>query len=297
LALVKQMETDRVVLRPRAGLLPARNIRRKMVAAGSVFQIAVRVEQAERDSILPDSFLVVEDIDDRGLQCRWVSRFKNPLDERTAADWIAVGARPTRPATEFQLVRDDRGAPKPFAGCDVWSANAVDDPGQFIGRADNDGRVVVSGDGSVRWLRMMLGAVSLESRPVLPGWQARQVIGSQVNAQTLQTATALSDCRDDLLELTALRETYLARCKFREDAGRVDDAAELRKELQTLLEEQVSQLKDRFRQRRNRVAVSGSDGAQRWQREWTELMQTLELLLKDPSSDAETAESQDDGHP
>jgi hypothetical protein len=254
-----------------------------MVNVGSVFQIAVPGAAESSTTLLPDTLLVVDAIEEEGLACRCESRFPDALHGLSPETILAVGMRPTCEATEFSFrLAGDVGA-EPMIGCEVWASASVDRAGTFVGSIGPQGSIVVAPGVGATWLHLVCGPVVLESHPVVPGWQEQRTVSTAITRETLTVAALLKDCDHDLTELVTLRDAYAARCRYRREAGRTEEAESLGQELSKVLDEQVPRLREKFRRRRDQLEGTAAMSDARWQAEWTRVQEQLDALLRQPS--------------
>jgi hypothetical protein len=276
---VKSVAEDRVVVRLRGGLLPVRNPRRAPAEVGSIFQIAGRGLGSAGDVQLPEGYVVVDRVDGHLLECHAIGGLDRLRAPDVAERFIAVGVRSPYRATEFTFTMARSPEPAPLAGCDVFLSAERDAPGKCLGRTDDQGRIVVTGAERVHWLQLRLGAVVLVQTPVVPGWRARQLVATRVSTATLATAAAVRDCHNDLAELAAVRNTYLARCNAREHAGRTAEAQSLREEGQHAIEQLSPAVRQRINQRRQNVEQRYPDQADAAKPLWDAVEQLLASLI------------------
>ncbi len=278
LGLVKLASGQRVVLRGRAALLNVRNARRKKVKEGSLFEVVRRDGATPVTAAENAILLVVEEIGEQGIRCRIVTRSKNPLEQTAPESWIAVQARVIHTSTEYALTCDQANSVAPLTQCEVWVAQRRSDRGALAGCLDADGKIVLPATGKAAWLNVRVGAVTLRQYCVIAGVHPQQTINTHLTHPHLLHAAALALCRDDVAELVTLHDTYRVRYRHRLDASRDQDAKALLEEMHELLKPRTEQLLETIRQRRNKVIAIDAGEAERFTRQWTELMATLNKL-------------------
>ncbi len=266
LAVIKSINGDRVVLRPRGALLPLRNLRRERSQVGSVFQLSVGGGAGD-DALVSDTFLVVEELEGTRLNCRLVSRYAVELDDSDRDSWIAIGTRSVHAKTDLLVLAADGG---PLVGCDVWRASVLseDAPVVRLGSTDTEGRIAVASEVDCRWLSLQIGDQLLDRVPFLAGRQPSQIWRTRVSDQSLAVAQLFAACNDDLTAWEAQRQVYLARAEARKKAGQQKEAEALLAEMSEALSKESEQLDSRFRSRRksllDRFPAASTDVDQRW---------------------------------
>ena len=289
LAMVKLASGARVVLRERAALLPTRNPRRQMVRNGSVFEVVMR-DSDSGDSLLESPILlVVEKIDDQGIACRATVRGKNPWESLPPDAWLAVGVRARHANTTFRLMLADGPDTGPLTGCDVWLADRLDRSGVFAGHVSSRGEVNVPSQGSVQWLHVKVGSITLFSYPVFVGAESVQTIRSNLSPNVLLESAVLTNCRDDVAELIALRDTYVVRHQHRIEAGREAEAATLWDEMRNVIKPRAEGVSEEIRNRRHAIMSSGSSRDDRCGPHWTELSSQLSELERQVAAETKAS--------
>jgi hypothetical protein len=266
LAVVKSINGRQMVLRPRGALLPLRNLRRKKSDVGSVFQLALPGRNAG-PAVIPQGFLIVEQVDGTRLNCRLVSRYALELDDAERDSLIAIGAQCVHESTDLQICT---AAGDPLVGCSVWLEPGEDEDGQTtrIGTTNAEGRVKLTADGKCRFLRVQIGDQLLDRMPVLPGHQPTLIWQTSVSASSLAVAQMFAACSEDLAVFQAQRQVYLARAEARKQAGKEKESEQLLAEMRDALSTERERLDKQFRQRRKNLAdrfpQAVSDVDDRW---------------------------------
>ncbi len=278
LAVVTLASGSRVMLRERAALLPMRNPRRSTVRTGSVFEVFARNSvSADRPSGAP-ILLVVEKCEDHVITCKVMAGGRNPMESLPPDAWVAVGLRVRHAETTFRLLLTSGYQAQPLTGCDVWLADRVDGTGVFAGHVSPRGEVVLPGQGGVQWLQVKVGTVTLLNHAVLVGAESLQIIRSDVTPQTLWEAAVLAECRDDVAELLALRDTFLARHQHRLHTGQDAAAVALWEEMRTVIQPRVEKLNVEIRRRRGQTLPDEPHPDDPFGPQWQELVSQLSQL-------------------
>lgn len=241
-AFVTTVTGPRLVLRLRGGLLPLPNPRRAAGGIGAVFQVCG--EGAT-------TFAKVESRDGAMLECRTLGATLPVQAGTEAKEYLAVQVRALHASTEMVVHLDAGEMSPPWIGCEVWISGQRDKPGQFNGRTDGQGHVLVGrSDGDVVWLHLRHGFLLLASVPVVPGFCQEQRIDSRIQPQALQVAEKFALCGDELAELSAFAESLRVRVKTREAAGQTDQAKSLERSGHELLTQRVDALHQRWQTRK-----------------------------------------------
>ncbi len=270
LGLVHSADGRQVVLRLRAGLLPLRNEQRSKPVVGSVFQLALTHQDSAR-TVIPDGYLIVDDVNRTRLSCRWVGRYALDLDDSERDSLIAIGAKSVHRQTDL-VIRNAAG--KPLVGCQV-SLEGPHKAHRLVGSTDDQGRVPLVADGQCHWVRVQVRDQLLDRIPLLVGYQPEQVWQTRVDEAALAVARLFASCKEDLAVLEARRRVYVARAEARRQRGNAEEAGQLLEQMREAMEAERHKLDEQFNRRRRAVADRFPQVMDEVDRRWSELSSAL----------------------
>ncbi len=142
---------------------------------------------------------------------------------------------------------------------------------------------------AVQWLHVRVGSITLFSYPVFVGAESVQTIRSNLSPNVLLESAVLANCRDDVAELIALRDTYVVRHQHRIEAGREAEAATLWDEMRNVIKPRAEGVSEEIRNRRNAIMSSGSSRDDRFGPHWTELSSQLSELERQVAAETKAS--------
>ncbi len=255
-ARIQRVEQRDVVLLPRAGALPFRDPTLAAVEAGDVFRPLIR--HNDRDGSLravaeiPWSYLNVLQASGWTVNCRIHSGLRTPLSGRRRGRVEQLALKVLPPGEPTRLALRPRTGPDEFlAGFAVY-AYAPDSPETtLLGHTDEAGSIVVPpDDGPLRILLVRSGGVFLARLPIVPGAPPEQTAEVANDNQRLMAEGVIRGIQERLVDQVARREVLVARARARLEAGDIDEAVRLVRELERLgTREDFARLVENERQR------------------------------------------------
>lgn len=246
---IEQIEDASVVASERAGaLVRPENSERfwqspVSVTAGELLQPVIR--RADRngvvraDGIKPIDWtvLVVEGRDSGGIKCRFESGYRQPFSTRRSSrvEQLALVVKPHWDATILRLV--NRSAPdEPLVGYTVYAKRPDSEEPEFLGRTDWQGemKLEASAEKPVQVLFVRNGQQLLGKLPVVPGAERLLVAPLRNDDLRLEAEGFLIGVQDSLVDLVARREVLAVRIRRHLEAGELDKAEELLRDLRRL---------------------------------------------------------------
>ena len=193
----------RVTLRLRAAALPARDRDFLQVRPGDLFQPVVRYNDREgnprRITIVPWTYLEVNDVDQASLECTLRSGLRTPLSGRLRGrvDRLALGV--VVPQMPTRLILKSRVEPEQvLAGYDVYVQALDSKATKFLGRSDRRGSVTIEPDDPpLRLLVIKHGGILLARLPVVPGIHAELDALVADDEQRLEAEGYLAGLQED----------------------------------------------------------------------------------------------------
>jgi hypothetical protein len=278
LARVKSIDGERLVLRLRGGMIPARNPRRQSVVPGTVFRL-VEVGGAGDSAAPQPRYATVARVDGHLLEVRVAGELPAGRFGAHDARWLAVGVPQLHGATRYAMQLQTSEPGRPLVGGEIWSGGRREAPETYEGVTDERGEVrITPRAGGVVWLQVRLGAVLLDAIPVVPGSGDAVTLPTHVSPARIRAAEALALSHDDMAELAAFRSLCVARIKAREAAGQTAEAEALRDECRRTLEERAANLHQRLQARKVAAASEASAEVAGAAAAWQALASDLDKL-------------------
>lgn len=252
---VTRVEEGEVILRARAGSLPARS---DAIAypEGRVLRLIDQSGQAAKPAEW--TYLVVTSSEDALIKARPYSRYKNPLAalERAPSQWTVMGVSAMPHSTQLQLTKLEDSAP--LAGCEVLSYPPLEGETQSLGVTDSQGRLAIPPARSpLRILLVRRGTQLLARLPLLPGSQPQLAAAISAAEASPQAAVAVAAARARLFDLIAENEILIARARARATAEEMDAARKLLDEIQQGVQTRRQKFEEFLNQQRQKVAADG----------------------------------------
>jgi hypothetical protein len=150
---------------------------------------------------------------------------------------LALGVSPARDSTKVKLVAEGTAAPLEGYEVAAQEPEVAGKPGAVVslGRSGADGVVVVvPGPTAVRTLLIRHGEEVLSRLPLVPGLTEESTISLADDRPRLAVESALSQIRDDLVDLVARRAVLASRIKAATATGNTAAADKLKEQLRNL---------------------------------------------------------------
>lgn len=240
LARVEDVQDDRVKLRLRASALPTRDSELQLVKPGDAFVPVIR--QNDREGKIRSirrvawTYLTVEEISPRDVDCRMDSGMRNPIAARRSGrvEQLALAVVPSDRST--RLVLKARSDPEQvLAGYDVFVLGPDGKPSFRLGRTDRSGSIRIDpGDTRVRVLLIRNGEELLARIPVVPG--SPPVVETPVpgDDRRLEAEGFVAGLQEELVDLVTRRQILLTRAETYLEEGKLDAAGKLVEEILAL---------------------------------------------------------------
>jgi hypothetical protein len=246
---IERIEDDRIIGSIQAGALtrPDTSVRRwrvpTQIDVGDVLQPFVR--RADRHGIVgPDgvepvewTLLTVTERKEGAVTCSFESGYRQPFRTRRSArvQQLAKRVQPQSDATTLQLV-DRKDPSQPLVAYEVYRKLPGSEQSEFIGRTDWQGRLAImrQTDAPLEILFVRSGQQLIGKLPMLPGDRPLLVAPLRNDEPRLEAEGFLVGVQDSLVDLVARREVLASRIRKLIDAGDLDQAAALLKELRGL---------------------------------------------------------------
>ena len=163
------------------------------------------------------------------------SATQRPLGVRRGrVEQVAIGLRndPGNLTLELQSRVDQD---KPLVGYEVFAQNVDEKPMRPVGVSDAAGEVSVSpGKSAVQMVFVKSGGVFLARLPVVPGAAARVAVPLPDDDMRLRVASRLAAFREDMIDLVARRNIFMARVRQEIEEKNFDSARVLLESLDEL---------------------------------------------------------------
>jgi hypothetical protein len=240
LARIDRAKESTAVLRPRGSGLPVREAAALAVRPGRVFRPVVR--RNDRDGNLaavtqiPWTFLTAERVAATQIDCRIYTGLRNPLSSRRRGriEWLALAVIPPQAPTLLTL--QSRTDPKRvLCGYDVVAHPPGSKTTVAIGRTDGRGAVTVRpAEHPLRLLVVSSGGVPLARLPVVPGLESQLTAAVANDDERLVAEGFVAALQERMVDLVTRREVLMTRVGARVEAQKLDEAAALVEELESL---------------------------------------------------------------
>lgn len=239
LAMIQQVDRDRVTLRVRGSALAPRDRRLTLLAQGDALRPVVRFNQPDgspkRLVRLPQTLLAVKSVEAAKTQTRLLSAVpvalagaRGVLSEPLALKVVASD-RPTR-----VVVQTGADPARPVASCDLVGQGPVG-PAQSLARTDGQGTALLSGAGpAIQELRAQRGDERLAQVPLVVGEQASVVLKVPDHSKLLAAQGVLAGLCDELVDVLTLRDVLLSRAQAQVKARQWAEAKATLAELEGL---------------------------------------------------------------
>ncbi len=272
LARIDRVETgpdgQRTVLRLRAGGLPTRDPELHLAHAGQLFCPVIRLNDRDGrlrrnrdgDPILPQpvpwTFLVAEGVEAAEVPCRVESGLGAPLSasRRGRTEQLALGVVP-RPEPSRLTLLARREPHHPMAGYEVFLQRPGEKATRLLGRTDRSGSVEVAPTGDPLAILLVRSGQQLLARlPVVAGFAGDWTAYVPDDTQRLEAEAFVTALQEELVDTVTRREVLLARAEAQLEAGRLDEAREVRDQLHRLPDRET--LRRRLTTRRSQLRSS-----------------------------------------
>jgi hypothetical protein len=248
---IERVEETSIIASVRGGALvrPEQSTRRWQVPTslqvGDVLQpILLRTDrngQVGPDGVKPIEWtvLIVNEVNGSVLTCDFQSGYRQPFNTRRSSrvQQLAYRVKPRHSATTLRLV-NRRSPDEPLVGYQVYSRPPGDDEQltELIGRTDWRGELTVERNPQqpVQVLFVRNGQQLLGKLPFVPGDQPLRVAPLRNDDLRLEAEGFLLGVQDSLVDLVARREVLAARIRKAIEAGEIDQADGLLRELRRL---------------------------------------------------------------
>jgi hypothetical protein len=182
--------------------------------------------------------LVVTECMGSRLTCTFYSGYRQPFSTRRSSrvQQLAYTVKPQLESSTLKLV-DRRSPDNPLVGYEVYSRPPSDEQqSNLIGRTDWRGELAIARDPQqpVQLLFIRNGQQLLAKLPVVPGDQPQWVAPLRNDDLRLEAEGFLLGVQDSLVDLVARREVLAARIRRAIEAGELDQADELLRQLRRL---------------------------------------------------------------
>ena len=240
LAEIVSVEEKRVVLRLRASGFPPRDPTYEPVRPGGIFQSIVRYDDREgrpkRISVIPWTYLYVENVSGTALDCRLYSGLRSPLSARRRGrtSQYALAVVPPTGSTRLSL-KSNAADPRGLVGYDIHRQEPGSKATELVGRTDRHGGLSIGvADSPLCILYVKHGGELLARLPMVPGVTPELEARIADDDLRLEAEGFIKGVQQDLVDLIARRTVLLARTRARIEAGKYGEAEELVEELQKL---------------------------------------------------------------
>jgi hypothetical protein len=226
---------QQVLLELRGSDLPAAGPDFAWAEPGAVFLPILR--RTTRDGLLvaegartvPWTFFeVLQSADPPQVSGRIRSASQRPLGiRRGRIEQVAIGLRADPGESTVRLL--SRADPdKALVGYQLFAQNVDEQPTRPLGVSDAAGDVTVSaGKSAVQILLVKSGDVLLARLPIVPGAEDRVVVRLPDDGVRLRAAARLAALREDMIDLVARRNIFMARVRQEIEEKNFDQAREL----------------------------------------------------------------------
>jgi hypothetical protein len=223
---VDSEDDDRVVLTMRGAALPCRSADFQWTSSDEVFQPILRRTTREgelvENGIQAVPWTYIEAIDEGESQSaagrlagRVHSGTRRPLGVRRRGriEQVAIALR-ADPQTAVARMRSRSEPDKPLTGYEVFVQNTNEAATHLIGLSDERGEIRIEpGPTPIRLLYVKSGGELLARLPVVPGIDDQLDVPLVDDEPRLRAAARMAAMREDLVDLVARRNIYMARVR------------------------------------------------------------------------------------
>ena len=240
LARIESVDKKHVVLRLRAAALPFRDKGLALVAKGDIFGPVIRYNDRHgnprRITAIPWTFVTVEKITPRQLECKLYTGMRSPLSARRRGRFEQLALAVTPSAKPTRLVLQSQTDPERLlGGYAVYSHPPDSKTTRLLGLTDRRGSLMIRPEGHpLQVLVIKNGSEPLARLPIVPGSAAEIIAPIPDDDRRLEAEGFIAALQEELIDLVTLREVLLARAKARIKAGKLEEARKLLGELQGL---------------------------------------------------------------
>jgi hypothetical protein len=240
LAEIVSVEENQVVLRLRASGFPLRDRSYEPVRPGAIFQSVVRYDdregQPKRISVIPWTYLDVENVSGTALDCRLYTGLRAPLSARRRGRTSQYALAVVPPSGSTRLSLMSSGAePRGLAGYDIYRQHPGEIATELVGRTDRHGGLSIgAGDSPLCILYVKHGGELLARLPMVPGATGELEARIADDDQRLEAEGFINGVQQDLVDLITRRTVLLARTRSQIEAKKYDEAEKLVEDLYKL---------------------------------------------------------------
>ena len=233
-------EEEEITLRLRASGFPARDPAYSPVVPGSFFRPIIRYDDRQgkpkRITIMPWTFLHVQDVSGSLLNCDVYSGIREPLGGRRRGRVSQLALAVINPHEPTRLVLKSRIDPERLlVGYDVHAQAPGSKKTELVGRTDRRGGVTIGPSDSVlRTLYIKHGGALLARLPMVPGISDQLEVAIADDDLRLEAEGFITGVQQELVDIVSRRAMIYARAKSRLKAGKLDAADALIRELHVL---------------------------------------------------------------
>jgi hypothetical protein len=246
---IEQVDDEQVVVAERAGALvrPEESPRFWQVPvslhSGQTLKAVIR--RSDRNGVVgPEgvkpvewTVMIAEQQDGSQWTCRFESGYRQPFNTRRSSriEQLGLAIKPRYDHTNLRLV-DRREPSEPLVGYEVYARRGGPDESELIGRTDWRGNLTIPRipDEPVQVLFVRNGQQLLGKLPVVPGSEQELVAPLRNDDLRLEAEGFLIGVQDSLVDLVARREVMAARIRRHLEAGELQQADTLLRELRRL---------------------------------------------------------------
>ena len=240
LAQLATVEDKQVSLRLRASGFSVRDKTFSPAKAGDLFRPVIRYNNREgkplRITVVPWTFLTVEEVTRAELKCKLHTGLRSPLSGRRRGriEQLALAVIPPRQPTRLTLTsRTDPEQVLP--GYDVYAHPPDSKTTTLLGRTDRHGSLTIDpADHPLRVLLVKNGGELLARLPLVPGMPAEISAPIANDDQRLRAEGFIKGFEEQLVDLVTRREVLLAQIRTRMAAEQYDEAESLIRQLRRL---------------------------------------------------------------
>jgi hypothetical protein len=147
---------------------------------------------------------------------------------------VAIGLRADPGESTVRLLSRTE-SDKPLVGYDLSAQNMDEKPMRQVGVSDNAGEVAVAaGKTAIQMLFVKSGGVILARLPIVPGADKRVDVRLPDDDVRLRAAARLAALREDMIDLVARRNIFMARIRQEIEDKNFDHATQLLESLDEL---------------------------------------------------------------
>jgi hypothetical protein len=247
---IERIEESRVTVAVRGGALerPETSVRRwqvpTQVQVGDVLQpVLLRADRngrigPEGVKLIEWTVLIVKERQGSVLTCEFQSGFRQPFSTRRSSriQQLALLVKPRLDATTLRLV-NRQALDEPLAGYEVYSRGPDEKQvPQLVGRTDWRGELTIERDEDepIKVLLVRNGQQLLGKLPLVAGEQPLLVAPLRNDELRLEAEGFLLGVQDSLVDLVARREVLATRIRRAIEAGELERADTLLRELRQL---------------------------------------------------------------